>query len=302
MPASPFVISVVIPHLNQPAMLGRCLDSLAAGQRRPDEVLVVDNGSTELPHAVCDRPGVRLLQEAEPGPGPARNRGVAAARGDVVAFIDADCLADPGWLAAAEAALVDPAAGILGGDVRIALRDPARMTALEAYESEYAYRMDRYIAREGYTGTGNLVVRRAILAEVGPFCGLSMAEDRDWGQRATRAGHRIRFVPDMRVYHPARDSFADIFTKWDRHIAHDFAQVPARRHGRLRWGLKALAMLPSPLAELPRILGSDRIEGGRNRALALAALTRVRWHRARRMAWLLAGGDADALSGRWNRG
>lgn len=302
MPPSPFVISVVIPHLNQPAMLGRCLDSLAVGSRRPDEVLVVDNGSAELPHAVCDRPGVRLLQEAEPGPGPARNRGVAAARGDVVAFIDADCLADPGWLAAAEHALADPSAGILGGDVRIALRDPSRMTALEAYESEYAYRMDRYIAREGYTGTGNLVVRRAILAEVGPFCGLTMAEDRDWGQRATRAGHRIRFVPEMRVYHPARDSFADIFTKWDRHIAHDFAQVPGRRHGHLRWALKALAMLPSPLAELPRIIGSDRIKGGRNRVLALAALTRVRWHRGRRMVWLLAGGDADALSGRWNRG
>jgi hypothetical protein len=58
----------------------------------------------------------------------------------------------------------------------------------------------------------------------------------------------------------------------------------------------------SPLAELPRIAASDRIAGTRNRALAFAALGRVRLHRARRMAWLLAGGDPAALSGRWNRG
>lgn len=301
-PTAPLPISVVIPHLNQPEALARCLDSLAAGRRRPDEVLVVDNGSAALPRAVCDRPGVRLLQEAEPGPGPARNRGIRAAAGDAVAFIDADCLADPDWLAAAEAALADPAAEILGGDVRIALRDPARLTALEAYESEYAYRMDRYIAREGFTGTGNLVVRRAVLAAVGPFGGLSVAEDRDWGQRATRAGHAIRFVPGMRVYHPARDSFAGIFAKWDRQIAHDYARARTLRHGRLRWAVKSLAMLPSPVAEIPRILASDRIEGTRNRLLALAALARVRWYRAWRMARLLAGADAEALARRWNRG
>ena len=82
---------------------------------------MVDNGSRSLPVEVCAaHPGVTLLQEPTPGPGPARNRGVAAASGEILAFIDADCLADPGWLAAAEAAMADPAATILGGDVRIA--------------------------------------------------------------------------------------------------------------------------------------------------------------------------------------
>jgi glycosyltransferase involved in cell wall biosynthesis len=282
-------------------MLARCLDSLAAGERRPDEILVVDNGSSELPLAVCDRPGVRLLVETEPGPGPARNRGVAAATGDILAFIDADCLADPGWLAAAERALTDPAVEILGGDVRIALRDPARLTALEAYESEYAYRMDRYITREGFTGTGNLVVRRTVLDAVGPFAGLSVAEDRDWGQRATRAGHAIRFLPEMRVYHPARSSFAEIYAKWDRQIAHDFAHACSRRGGRLRWGVKTVAMVLSPLAELPRIVRSNRIARIHVRALAFIALSRVRLHRTRRMVWLLVGGNPATLSMRWNR-
>ncbi len=294
-------ISVVIPHLNQPAFLARCLASLAAGQRRPDEVFVVDNGSRELPVAVCaDHPGVTLLAEPIPGPGPARNRGIAAASGDILAFIDSDCLADPGWLAAAEAAMADPAATILGGDVRIACADPACLTAIEAYESVYAYRMDRYIAREGFTGTGNLVVRREVLAAVGPFAGIGVAEDRDWGQRATALGFVIRYVPDMKVYHPARASFAELARKWDRQTAHDYVKARGAS-GRLRFALKALAMAPSPLVELPRLLTSDRIHGFRSRALAFGALTRIRAYRAGLMLRLLAGADPDTLSGRWNR-
>jgi GT2 family glycosyltransferase len=162
--------------------------------------------------------------------------------------------------------------------------------------------MDRYIAREGFTGTGNLVVRRSVLEAVGPFGGLEVAEDRDWGQRAVALGHRIRYVPAMRVYHPARPTLGLVFEKWDRHIAHDYERARARRGGRLRFAAKAAAMALSPLAELPRILGSDRISGRGSRAKAFAALARIRLHRARRMGWLLAGGDPARLTGRWNRG
>ena len=294
-------ISVVIPHLNQPEFLARCLASLAAGSRRPDEVIVVDNGSDALPQAICDSWGARLLTEAEPGPGPARNCGVAAASGEILAFIDADGLADPGWLAAACAAMADPAATILGGDVRIALADPARMTMLEAYESVYAYRMDRYIAREGFTGTGNLVVRRAVLQDVGTFAGIGVAEDRDWGQRATAKGYRIRFVPQMRAYHPARESLADLCLKWDRQTAHDYVKGRARRGGLLRFAVKALAMAPSALAEVPALLMTDRLTGLRTRWLAFVCLVRVRAHRAKVMGHLLITRDPSRLSGAWNR-
>jgi len=295
-------ISVVIPHLNQPAFLARCLESLAKGQRKPDEVIVVDNGSAELPETICAaHAGLRLLHEAEPGPGPARNAGIAASTGDIIAFIDADCMADPGWLAEAEAAMADPEATILGGDVRIAVADLRRPTVLEAYESIYAYRMDRYIAREGFTGTGNLVVRRRVLDDVGPFAGISVAEDRDWGQRAGRKGHRIRYVPGMRVYHPARSHMSELYRKWDRHMAHDFVAARGRRWGRLRWTAKMLAMGLSPFAEIPRIVMSDRVAGAGWRVRAFVGLLRIRLYRAARMAWLLGGGDPEALSGRWNR-
>ena len=297
------MISVVIPHLNQPQALARCLASLFAGRRLPDEVFVVDNGSAEMPVAVCAvHPAVRLLAEPTPGPGPARNRGVAESAGAILAFIDADCLADPGWLDQAETAMADPEAQILGGDVRIARTEPDRLTPLEAYESIYAYRMDRYIAREGFTGTGNLVVRRGVMAAVGPFAGLSVAEDRDWGQRATGSGYAIRYVAAMKVYHPARTRFAELAAKWDRQTAHDFTGARDRPGGRLRFAAKTLAMAASPLAEIPRILASDRVSGPVQRLQAFACLVRIRVYRARIMAGLLLGGDPDRLSGRWNRG
>lgn len=288
-------ISVIIPHLNQPDMLARCLASLDAGTRHPDEVFVVDNGSAVLPDVPAH---VTLLRQAIPGPGPARNLGVSHATGDICAFIDADCLADPDWLASAAAAMTDH--DILGGDVRIAYADPANLTVLEAYESIYAYRMDRYIAREGFTGTGNLVVKRAVLDTVGPFAGLDLAEDRDWGQRATALGFTITYAPQMRVYHPARDTFTDLFAKWDRHMAHDYANATGPA-GKLRWIAKTAAMGLSPLAEIPRIATCDRVQGLRNKARAFAGLARIRMYRAARMIDLSISGRPERLSTTWNR-
>ncbi len=283
-------------------MLVRCLDSLTQNSRQPDEIIVVDNGSREIPKEICSaHPSVQLLSETEPGPGPARNTGIAAAKGDILAFIDADCLADPNWLAAAEQTLANPQAQILGGDVRIAYVNPDRLTMLEAYESIYAYRMDRYIAREGYTGTGNLVIWREVAEAVGPFAGIGVAEDKDWGQRATAQRYTIQYVPEMKVYHPARTDFASMRAKWDRHIAHEYIASKKSVIGRLRFILKALAMMLSPVAEVPRILTCDRVSGARSRAFALAGLTRIRFYRARVMLGLLMGRDAEELSGGWNR-
>lgn len=294
-------ISVVIPHLNQPESLALCLSSLNAGQRKPHEIFVVDNGSRTLPTEVCAaHPCVTLLQEPTPGPGPARNAGIAAASGEILAFIDADCIADSIWLAAAEAAMSDPQVTILGGDVRIAYENADHLTALEAYESVYGYRMDRYITHEGFTGTGNLVVRRTVLEDVGPFAGIDVAEDRDWGRRAMIRGYRIRYVRDMKVYTPARKTFAELALKWNRHTAHDY--VKARDGDHMPHFLaKTLAMGASPLAEIPRILTSDRLSGPRSRALAFAVLVRIRLYRAVLMMRLLTGTDPDQLSGRWNR-
>ncbi len=306
------VLSVIIPHFNQPDLLARCLAALtgqmATGQMaagHPVEIIVVDNGSRELPQAVVDRfPGVRLAREATPGPGPARNHGVSLSRGGYLAFIDADCVAAPDWLAVIAGRFDrDPAAEVLGGDVRILHADPARPTGIEAFESEFGYRMEHYIKGQNFTGTGNLAMRRAIFDRVGGFAGIGVAEDRDWGQRATAAGVRISWEPAMIAFHPGRDSFAELARKWDRHTAHDFEMILARRFGRLRWIARTAAVALSPLAQIPRVLRSGRIGGGlRGKLLALAVLMRIRLYRARLMVPLIVARDASRLSARWRKG
>ncbi|GAB5373589.1 MAG: hypothetical protein AcusKO_00510 [Acuticoccus sp.] len=296
-------ISVIIPHLNQPAGLTRCLESLAA-QVDPGlfEVIVVDNGSDVPPQDICAAfPGVWLKLEPEAGPGPARNRGIAFASGEILAFIDADCVARPDWIAEIRRAFADEARLILGGDVRIEARSGGRCE-IEAYESVFAYRMEHYIARQGFTGTGNLAVRRHVFRRVGPFCNIDQAEDRDWGRRASALGLPIDFVPTMVVYHPARETFAELARKWDRHLAHDYA---ARRKGRAataRWLARAAAVALSPAAHLLEVVRSDRLSTARQRLLAMRCLVRIRAYRAARMVALAsANGAAKNAAARWNR-
>jgi hypothetical protein len=141
-----------------------------------------------------------------------------------------------------------------------------------------------------------------VLADVGPFAGIGVAEDRDWGRRATAKGYRIRFVPGMKVYHPARARFAELAQKWERQTAHDYADACLRPRGRLRFVLKTLVMPLSPLAQFPQILMTARLPGLGSRAMALVCLIRVRLLRARLMAQLVMGGKAERMSGMWNRG
>lgn len=296
-------ISIIIPHLNQPDFLARCLASLLAQTDTPDfEILVVDNGSASLPEEVCAvDPRVRLFSQPVPGPGPARNLGAAKASAPILAFIDADCTAEPGWLARITATFAaDPDKAILGGDVFIA-REGARATLLEAYESVYAYRMKEYIAKQGFTGTGNLAVRAAVMAEVGEFAGIGIAEDRDWGQRATAMGHATHYVDGMVVYHPARKTFQEMREKWARHVAHDCEEIRSKSGWQMRWIARAALVAGSPLGEIAYILRSPRISGLRERALAFWGVIRVRMYRARLMLGFLFSDPTEA-SGAWNRG
>ncbi len=113
-------ISVVIPTRNRAPMLRRALQSLAAQQRLPDQVVVIDNASTDetpsVARSFADALPLDVVREETVGIPQARNAGVARCTGDIVAFLDDDCEALPDWLAALEAPfLKDPQVGGVGG-------------------------------------------------------------------------------------------------------------------------------------------------------------------------------------------
>jgi GT2 family glycosyltransferase len=299
--ASVPLISVIIPHRNQNEYLEQCLTSLDRQSlpRAIFEIIVVDNGSAVPPEDVVARhPGVKLLQEPEPGPGPARSRGVLAAAGHILAFIDADCRADVDWLRVLSHEL--EAAGestVIGGDVRIWRDDPSRFTALEAYESVFAYRFKLYIEKQGYSGTGNMAVRRTDYQKVGHFAGIAVAEDVDWGRRARDAGLRFRYVPGMMVFHPARISMAELYSKWKRHIQHNLNEARGSPWWRVRWLGRAFAIFMSSLPDAGTVMVSDRVRGLSARAKAIGVLIAIRAYRAWTMARVLGSSDEVVWNG-----
>ena len=296
------LISVVIPHLNQPEALDACLTSLDSQslERCLFEVIVVDNGSSSIPEdIVVNHSGTRLLQELQPGPGPARNFGVRSANGDIIAFIDADCRAHRDWLRnALQTIRSSPEGTIVGGDVRIWRNRRDTFTAIEAYEAVFSYRFKWYIEQLGFCGTGNLVVRRADFEKAGPFAGIEFAEDVEWAERARSAGLTFQYVPQMIVFHPARPSLRELCVKWDRHTQHDLNMARGKTAWKIRWIARALAVLVSPIVDSMKVLGSDRIHGVSTRLKAIPVLFAIRAYRARTMLSLLSANKTVV----WNRG
>ena len=121
-PASPFV-SVLIPVLDDVPGLAKCLSALAEQTypRSRYEVIVVDNGSWEdVSHVVERFAGVKLLVEARKGTSVARNTGIVAAKGDVLAFTDADCVPAARWLeCGVKEVLAIENCGLVGGRVTV---------------------------------------------------------------------------------------------------------------------------------------------------------------------------------------
>jgi glycosyltransferase involved in cell wall biosynthesis len=296
-------ISIIIPHLNQHEALTQLLASLDA-QDAGDvlfEIIVADNGSrAPLPAAITRRPGLHVVKEDARGPGPARNAGVAVARGAILAFTDCDCIADPGWVAAIARHFARPgAAPVIGGEVSIAPRG-ARLDAIEAYESIFGYRQHLYIERDRYAATCNLAMRRVAFDTVGGFGGLDLAEDRDWGLRAHAMGITHQFVPEVRIFTSARRSFAELARKWDRQVSHEYAFVRSPVVW-LRWVVRAAAVAASPLIDIPLVARSSRLTGARGRLLAFWVLVRIRLYRALRMLYIAVGGDRQALVESWRK-
>lgn len=285
-------ISVIVPHYNQLAALGQCLASLERQTLARDrfEVIVVDNASpcglAAVEELVAGR--ARLLEEKRQGAGPARNRGVAEARGGVLAFIDADCTASPAWLEEGLKGL--ERFDVVGGRVDVAVADEARMSGAEAFERVFAFDFRSYIEDKGFTGSGNLFCRREVFEDVGGFR-QAVSEDRDWSFRATAKGYRIGYHDAAAIAHPARADWAELKRKWQRLNRETLLLAADRPLGQWRFLARSYLLPASILPHGWRILRSPRLPDLGTRMRGLATLARLRlWrfvdaHRAMLEHW-----------------
>lgn len=216
---TPFV-SVIIPVHNDRASLQKCLSALYF-QTYPYsryEVLVVDNNSTEDLYSLCQQfPNVRYCQESTPGSYAARNKGVSVAKGEAIAFTDADCIPDTNWLSEGVTALLQhPEAGIVGGAVQFCFQG-SKPNPVEYFDSIFYLQQQAYIERDHYAVGANLFTRRLVLEKVGGFeSRLLNLGDKEWGQRVFAAGWEVVYCPSAMIQHPARSTLEALLAKGRR--------------------------------------------------------------------------------------
>lgn len=276
-------LAVIIPHFNDLGRLRVCLSALQPQvQNAPAEVLVVDNGTPgglgDLPAAF---PEFRFTHEAQKGAACARNRGVAETGAQNLLFLDADCVPSPGWLA--RALKLAGKNRVVGGCVDTFDETPPPRSGAEAFEEVFAFRMQMYIEKKGFSGTGNLLTTRRVFEAAGPMVpGLS--EDMDWCFRATSAGYPLVYDDRLAVGHPTRQDWPALKRKWRRTTDEGFYLNGTGLAARLRWSVRAFAVLGSTFWHLPVILTSPKLRTGLERLRAAGTLVRLR---AQRWAWML---------------
>ncbi|HUF90424.1 MAG TPA: glycosyltransferase [Gemmatimonadota bacterium] len=201
--------SIVIPTLDRPQQLRACLEGVAA-QELPAaefETIVVDDGSRvpvtdALPDAV-ERARARVIRQPNAGPGAARNRAAAEARGELLAFLDDDCVPAPEWLATlGREAAAHPGAGLGGRTVNTLTRNAYSRTSQTLIDYLYEY-YNTGEADPMFT-TNNLALPRREFQRIGGFdtrFTRAGGEDRELCLRWVRSGGRLRYVPQAVVFH-----------------------------------------------------------------------------------------------------
>lgn len=298
-------VSVVVPVLNAARWLPRCLTALQAQDfpRESFEILCVDNGSVDGSRDVVQRTeGVRLLQVSRRGASAARNAGVRESRGTWVAFTDADCIPQPGWLAALGACAHGPEpADLIGG--RIVAHRPR--TAVEHF-CERLFDQERAIRefRPPYAISANLMVRRDWLLAIGGFDEEFLrGQDVELSFRAHfRHAARFAYAGDAVVEHVNPASAAALWRKALQH-GQASAGIHARFGPELGTTMRRRALAPKRYRAIARLAGAAALEGLRFARPARGAMPNERLYELILEAgkqvgfvrtWLAARGDPGA--------
>jgi len=216
-------LSVIIPVYNDADNLAICLEAIKNQtlDKSKFEIIVVDNASTDNIQEIKDKyPDVIDLYEDKPGSYCARNKGIMNAKGDILAFTDADCLPSKDWLERGLLSISQKAKdniGVIAGEVSFFVDDKENMTAVEVWEMIHKYHQENYVKNYNFGLTANLFVKKSILDEVGLFnAELKSAGDFEWGNRAHKKGFKFHYDKELVVEHPAKGTVSQLINKTRR--------------------------------------------------------------------------------------
>jgi glycosyltransferase involved in cell wall biosynthesis len=258
-------VSIIVPARNAEVEARRLLAALHAQTASTDsfEIIVVDDASSDATaEQVRADPLARLIElPAAVGPYPARNVAARTARGDLLAFTDADCIPAPDWIEQGVAAFGPAEVDLIAGAIRIPLGD--RPSAVSLVDAARHLNQELYFSR-GYGATANMWVRRTVFEEIGGFNEqLLSGGDWEFGLRTREAGKKLEYVPAASVDHPPRARPSELVRKGYR-IGLGAAQQRVHAEGALRDARPPWAQLRSWLPER-RLMGVHRLEAAGHR-------------------------------------
>lgn len=261
--------SIVIPVHNRAEELAHVLAQLAVQRRNDFELIVVDDGSDppltpELPQGGAPVPMRIVRHERRCGVGKARNTGVAAARADLVVFVDSDGdIADPDWFGRhmalhREAAAMAERSGkllyVLHSEVRGISRSFWGRT--DTYSNWFGSAMTRPCAvLDRHVPTHNTSVRKQVFEQAGLFDeSLEVCEDVEWSFRCLEKGVGLFFIPGAPIGHFDRSGFREVWRHYQRFGRFARRVREKRAHAAYQWlfprGSVSAALLFFPLTGL----------------------------------------------------
>ncbi|GAA5520524.1 glycosyltransferase family 2 protein [Aliifodinibius salicampi] len=213
------VISVIIPVYNDSKRLKNCLEALEEQTISENfEILVVDNGSEEDIYKIVQKfERAKYYNEKKVGSYTARNCGIEHSSGDILAFTDADCIPEQGWLKTGIDFLRNnPNCDAVGGEISLFPKTNSP-NAFELYDITFGFRQENSIYKHGYSVTANLFVRGTAFKEIGLFNEeLKSGGDAEWCQRLISKGGNLCYLSSARIKHPALHSFQSFKRKYRR--------------------------------------------------------------------------------------
>jgi cellulose synthase/poly-beta-1,6-N-acetylglucosamine synthase-like glycosyltransferase/peptidoglycan/xylan/chitin deacetylase (PgdA/CDA1 family) len=210
-------VSIVVPAYNEAEVIEATALSLAGSEYPEVEVIVVDDGSTDGTGELADALGlerVRVLRESNRGKAAALNRGIAAARHELVVTVDADTLFEPGTLRALVGSFRDKEVGAVAGNTKVGNRQ-GLLGRWQHIDYVMGFNLDRRlydVLRCMPTVPGAIGgFRRRALEDVGLFSSATLAEDTDITIALSRAGWRVVYAEDARAFTEAPSSLSALW-------------------------------------------------------------------------------------------
>lgn len=197
------ILSVIIPTRNGARTIDQCLTAVFASLHHDFEVIVVDDGSTDDSAAIIKRYPCRLVSlEQHSGASRARNAGAEVSRGEILFFIDADCLPNPDTLRLVEeAAKLHGPAVIIGGTYTKIPVDPVFFSTFQSVYINYCE--TKHIENPDYIATHALVIHAETFRQSGGFPEkfMPILEDVEFSHRLRRQGFKLLMAPTILVRH-----------------------------------------------------------------------------------------------------